>query len=766
VKKIPITILLLLFGKFLLAQVAIIPKPIYFSYQNGADFEFNNQTKVIVSGHNDSLKAIIQLFQEEFESLTGYALKKGKAKQNFIKVHIAPNLVKGNDAYELLVNVHHISISAASAKGIFYAFQSLKQLMPPVRSNAPIKIPAMSIYDASRFSWRGMHLDVSRHFSTVSQVKSYINLMAMYKMNTFHWHLTDDQGWRIEIKKYPLLTQIGGFRVDRRGYNFNDRPAALANEIPTYGGYYTQEEIKEIVAYAAARQIQVVPEIEMPGHSAAAIAAYPQFCCTKKAQLPMVGGDYATASSNFCAGNDSSFIFLKDVLSEVIELFPSAYLHIGGDEVDKKPWKACSACQLRMKNNKLSNEEELQSWFIKQIGNFLKAKNKLMVGWDEILEGGLAPNAVVMSWRGEQGGIDAAKMGHQVIMTPGVPCYFDHYQGDPETEPKAFGGFNPLKKVYDYEPVPADLGDSLKHLVLGAQGNVWTEYMTGFNQVEYMILPRMPAMAEVLWSDPAQRNWEDFSKRVETHMLHWERQGYQFSKGNTKVTITPIMVNNLLKVGLSSDILNTEIRYTTNGEKPGLQSKLYTDTILVDTSMLVQAILVRNNQVLSLLPAQQAFVKHKAIGAKIKYVQAPSNRYTAEGESTLVNGIKGNLTTRPNWIGMLGKDLSFTAELSEIKTASSIGISFLHYYRAWVFAPLTVSFSVSKDGINWSEPINVSNDLAPNTNGQFTKTFSCAIKKQDIKFIKVTAKNMGVCPQGHAGEGEAAWLFADELVVE
>jgi hexosaminidase len=301
---------------------------------------------------------------------------------------------------------------------------------------------------------------------------------------------------------------------------------------------------------------------------------------------------------------------------------------------------------------------------------------------------------------------------------------------------------------------------------LGAQGNVWTEYMTGFNQVEYMILPRMPAMAEVLWSDPTQRNWEDFSKRVETHMLNWERQGYQFSKGNTKVSISPVMVNNQLKVNLISDIYGAEIRYTTNGEKPGLQSKLYMDTILVDTSMLVQAILVRNNQVLSLLPSQQEFVKHKAIGAKIKYVQAPSNRYQGEGESTLVNGIKGNLATRPNWIGFLGKDLSFTAELSDFKTVSSIGISFLHFYRAWVFAPTTVSFSVSRDGITWSEPILVTNDLAPNTNGQFSKTFSCAIKKQEVKFIKVIAKNVGVCPQGHAGEGEEAWLFADELVVE
>jgi hexosaminidase len=342
-----------------LAQVAIIPKPIFLNYQNGPAFEFNKQTKLIVNGRNDSLKTIIELFQEEFENLSGYPLKKGKAKQNYIHVQIGSNLVKGNDAYELVVNVHHISISAATAKGAFYAIQSLKQLMPPVRSHAPIKIPSITIYDASRFTWRGMHLDVSRHFSTVSQVKSYINLMAMYKMNTFHWHLTDDQGWRIEIKKYPLLTQIGGFRVDRRGYNFNDRPAALAQEMPTYGGYYTQEEIKEIVAYAAARQIQVVPEIEMPGHSAAAIAAYPQFCCSKKAQLPMVGGDYATISSNFCAGNDSTFTFLKDVLSEVIELFPSAYLHIGGDEVDKKPWKACSACQLRMKNNKLRSLNKL-----------------------------------------------------------------------------------------------------------------------------------------------------------------------------------------------------------------------------------------------------------------------------------------------------------------------------------------------------------------------------------------------------------------------
>jgi hexosaminidase len=323
-----------------------------------------------------------------------------------------------------------------------------------------------------------MHLDVSRHFFSPEVIKEYIDLMATYKMNVFHWHLVDDGGWRIEIKKYPLLTQVGGWRVDKTNLPWGQRPQAQPGEQATYGGFYTQEQIKEIIAYAAAKNITIVPEIEMPGHVASAIAAYPALSCKQVPQLPLTGGNYNNISSNYCAGNDSVYLFLQNVLAEVIDLFPSAYIHIGGDEVDKDPWKKCARCQAKIKANGLKNEEELQSYFIKEIEKFVIAKKRKIIGWDEILEGGLAPSAAVMSWRGEAGGVEAAKMHHEVIMSPGNPCYFDNYQAGPEGEPLAIGGMNTLKSVYDYEPIPKDLNADEAKYVLGAQGNLWTEFIT------------------------------------------------------------------------------------------------------------------------------------------------------------------------------------------------------------------------------------------------------------------------------------------------
>ena len=508
----------------LLAQVAIIPKPIFLNYQNGPAFEFNKQTKLIVNGRNDSLKTIIELFQEEFENLSGYPLKKGKAKQNYIHVQIGSNLVKGNDAYELVVNVHHISISAATAKGAFYAIQSLKQLMPPVRSHAPIKIPSITIYDASRFTWRGMHLDVSRHFSTVSQVKSYINLMAMYKMNTFHWHLTEDQGWRIEIKKYPLLTSVGAWRKGTMIGKYSDHKFDTIR----YGGFYTQDEIKEVVAYANKKHITIVPEIEMPGHSVAAIASYPWLSCTgKKIEVEKQWGVFDDV---YCT-KDSTFKFLEDVLTEVVALFPGKYIHIGGDECPKTRWKTCKTCQNNIKKLGLKDEHELQSYFIKRMEKFLNSKGKQIIGWDEILEGGLAPNAAVMSWRGIQGGIDAAKQKHNVVMSPGKPCYFDHYQStDTKNEPLAIGGYNPVDSVYMYEPMPKSLSEQEQTYIMGAQANVWTEYILSEKQVEYMAVPRMLALSEVLWTKPENKDLNKFHLRLKQHVNFLDRLNVNYAK--------------------------------------------------------------------------------------------------------------------------------------------------------------------------------------------------------------------------------------------
>jgi hexosaminidase len=431
-----------------------------------------------------------------------------------------------DEGYLLNVSSDEIRITASTHAGCFYAIQTLLQLLPLERQSS-LKIPAVAIADQPEYKWRGMHLDCSRHFFSKEEIKKYLDLMAMYKFNIFHWHLTDDQGWRIEIKKYPLLTQISSVRKQTvigiskdSGNKFDGKP---------YGGYYSQDDIKEIVAYASQRHITIVPEIEMPGHSIAALSAYPEYSCT--------GGPFETRTtwgvSNdvYCAGNDSTFIFLENILSEVCTLFPGKYIHIGGDECPKDRWKTCPKCQARIKNDSLINEEGLQSYFVKRIVAFLGTKGKTAVGWDEILEGGLAPDAIVMSWRGTSGGITTAEQNHCVVMSPGNPCYFDHYQSKKrELEPLAIGGYNPLKAVYNYNPTPKKLKADKQKYILGAQGNVWTEYMPDFSHVEYMALPRMCALSEVLWTNPEDKSYKKFLKRLRKQSKFLDSQNVNYDK--------------------------------------------------------------------------------------------------------------------------------------------------------------------------------------------------------------------------------------------
>ena len=424
----------------------------------------------------------------------------------------------------IVVNTDGVDIFSTSASGLFYGAQSLLQLIQ--NDQVALKVPVLTITDFPRFSWRGLHLDVSRHFFPVEFIKRYIDLMAQYKFNTFHWHLTEDQGWRIEIKKYPKLQEIAAFRKETLIGHYSDQPHKFDGQ--RYGGYYTQEEIKDVVAYAAQRHVTIVPEIEMPGHSLAALSAYPDLGCT--------GGPYEAATvwgvfdDVYCAGKESTFAFLENVLDEVLELFPGEYIHVGGDECPKTRWKDCAHCQKRMKTEGLADEHELQSYFIQRIEKYLNAKGRKLIGWDEKLEGGLAPNAAVMSWRGEEGGIAAAKAGHNVVMTPGFALYFDHYQGDPKNEPVAFGGNTPLKKVYEYEPIPAALSQEELSYILGAQANVWTEYIKTPEQVEYMVYPRALALAEVVWSQRENRNWANFVMRLPHQLKLLDQQKVNYRK--------------------------------------------------------------------------------------------------------------------------------------------------------------------------------------------------------------------------------------------
>jgi hexosaminidase len=426
--------------------------------------------------------------------------------------------------YHLVVNEKGVDIFSTTASGLFYGVQSLMQLIQEEQNRW--KIPTVTITDFPRFAWRGLHLDVCRHFFPVEFVKRYIDLMAQYKFNTFHWHLTEDQGWRIEIKKYPKLATTAAYRKETLIGHYSDQPHKFDGL--RYGGYYTQEEIKEVVDYAAKRFVTIVPEIEMPGHALAALSAYPHLGCT--------GGPYEAATlwgvfdDVFCAGKESTFEFLEDVLDEVIALFPGEYIHVGGDECPKTRWEKCTHCQERIKDEGLHDEHELQSYFITRMEKYLNSKGKKLIGWDEILEGGLAPHATVMSWRGEEGGIAAAQAGHHVVMSPGFALYFDHYQGEPEGEPVAIGGNTPLKKVYEYDPAPASLSQEEMSYILGAQANLWTEYIKTTQQAEYMAYPRALALAEVVWSPKENRDWDNFVQRLPHQFVLLDRQNINYRK--------------------------------------------------------------------------------------------------------------------------------------------------------------------------------------------------------------------------------------------
>jgi len=511
--------------------VSIIPKPNKITISDD-NFVINRNTKIILDNSTTNNLITANYLNDILEKVAGYKLKisTNNNNENSIILKYSDDSKYGKEGYTLDVTESGVEILGSSA-GQFYGIQSLLQLLPTeifgnrIIENIELAIPFVNIEDSPRFEWRGMHLDVCRHFFSVDFIKKYIDYLAMHKMNTFHWHLTEDQGWRIEIKKYPKLSEVSAYRNETIIGHHNTDPQKFDGT--KYGGIYTQDEIREVVKYASDRFITVVPEIELPGHSVAALTAYPELSCT--------GGPFEVRTSwgisddIYCAGNELTFEFLENVLSEVVDLFPSKYIHIGGDEAPKHRWKECDKCQTRIEQEGLSDEHELQSYFITRMEKFLNSKGKQIIGWDEILEGGLAPNAAVMSWRGNEGGIAAAKSKHKVVMSPNTNCYFDHYQTENrDDEPLAIGGFLPLEKVYSFNPVPPELTAEEGKYIIGAQGNVWTEYIPTSDHVEYMAFPRLSALAEVVWTNESNKNFSNFKSRMIKHYKRLDAVGTNY----------------------------------------------------------------------------------------------------------------------------------------------------------------------------------------------------------------------------------------------
>lgn len=521
-------------------QYAIIPAPVSLTPGTG-EFLFTAKTKITVNELTDDTRLAAGFLATMVNRVSGFTLTVTPGSSSAggrVAMFIDSSAGTGAEGYQMSVRRNKIIIKAETAAGLFHAVQSLRQLLPAeiespgIIENIRLAVPACEITDTPRFVYRGMHLDVARHMFPVEYIKRYIDMLALHKMNYFHWHLTEDQGWRIEIKKYPLLTEVGAYRKEtlighggRRPFEFDGKP---------YGGFYTQDEVRDIVEYARQRFITVIPEIEMPGHSVAALAAYPDISCT--------GGPFEVVTrwgvfdDIYCAGKEETFTFLQDILDEVIALFPSTYIHIGGDEAPKTRWKVCPDCQQRIREEGLADEHELQSYFIKRIENYLLGKGRRIIGWDEILEGGLAPQATVMSWRGITGGIAAARMGHDVIMTPGSHLYLDHYQTEPEGEPLAIGGYSPLEWVYSYEPLPQELTPEEQKYILGLQGNLWAEYLKTPEHMEYMAYPRMFAIAETGWSTVGNKDFESFLARFIFQKPRYDITGINYFKGDYRNT--------------------------------------------------------------------------------------------------------------------------------------------------------------------------------------------------------------------------------------
>ncbi len=761
-----VTFIMISFIKSLSAgSLNIVPVPMQVIEGRGV-FIIDNSTLLLIDETNGTTE-ISNLFAEKIRLSSGLVLNAKNYNPAFPKNNsiifttLGADVALGQEGYTIDISETNILIRSVSANGFFYGLQTLFQLMPPdieKRGSGPktYSLPVVSIKDKPRFKYRGMHLDVGRYMFPVEFIKKYIDLMAMYKLNTFHWHLTDDQGWRIEIKKYPKLTQVGSIRKGTQiGKTDN------IDSIP-YSGFYTQAEAREIVAHAASKFVTVIPEIEMPGHSVAALTAYPYLACTSGPFEVLT--HWGVSDDILCAGNDSVFTFLEDVLTEIMDIFPSAYIHIGGDEAPKVRWEKCPKCQTRIKTEGLKDEVELQSYFIKRIEKFLVSKNRRLIGWDEILEGGLAPEATVMSWRGIQAAVDAAVQGHDAIMTPVDFCYFDYYQGDPATEPEAIGGYLTLKTVYSYNPVPPVLAFDQAQYIIGVQGNIWTEFLKTPEDVEYMAFPREIALAEVAWSQQDRRNWDDFINRMDNQFPRLDILNVKYSKGSFVVDITTQREKNRNLVVLDSETQRMKIRFTLDGSDPDSKSDEYNQPFGLTKTTLVKAALFDKDKMPGSIN-QRKIIVSKASGKPVTIIKPYSYKYPGNAKQAMTDGLTGTDSYKSGWQGYEGTDMEFIVDLLQPTKISSAKLNFIKNPANWVLFPTAVVFSTSLDGKKWKELISTKFD-ASSPSAKKNMAAGGNFPETEVRYIKVMATSPKVLPDWHEYKGQPCWIFADELIVE
>ena len=706
---------------------------------------------VLFTSCNQTVKTQIQLIPEPFEMTQSDGMFKvsqamlvgADSASNKVNFRVDPNATDiPDEGYQLEIDEAGVRLTAKTETGLFYGKQTLLQLL------TPNGLPYVKINDQPRFPYRGLHLDVSRHFFNKEEVKKLMNVMSYYKLNTLHLHLTDAGGWRLQIDKYPKLTQEGAFRTqsDWREWwdNGKDRQYLKEGTEGAYGGYYTKDDIRDMLAYAAEKHITIIPEIEFPAHSDEVFVAYPELCCAGKSHT----------SGDFCIGNPKTFEFMENVLTEVIELFPSEYIHIGGDEAGKNTWKTCPKCQALMKKEKLANVDELQSYMIRKAEEFLNSKGRRLIGWDEILEGGLAPEATVMSWRGEAAGFKSARMGHDVIMTPGSYMYFDFYQADPRHQPVAIGGYTPIRKVYNYNPIPQDslTAEEAKHF-LGVQANTWTEYIPTPEHLEYMMFPRALAVAEIGWTPQEKRDWQDFKPRVNAHIPVLQQMGLNPFPLSNELEFDMVVdtIQKEIRVTMDAEKYPAEIHYTTDGSTPTASSPIYQEPIVVKDSAKIVAGIFVNGQLQDRV-SEQRVDYHKGIGKSIRFNSRLYPGYMAGGINAIINGYRGGLTyLDQRWQGYTD-NLDCVIDLGEVMDLHQVSSKWMQLTGPGVYQPEKVEVLTSEDGKNFTSqgviPTTIPQDKSDLTFQEYT--FQGNWK---ARYVQLKAQN----PKG--------FIFVDEIVI-